>query len=79
MSVTGRAAINGAVKVLLSRLPPDISFTATGPADGHHGLGRLRWQAGPPKGPVAVTGMYVAYFEDGLIRSLHVFIEPAAA
>ena len=55
--VTGHAAINGAVTALLSRLPLGFSFTAAGPASGHHGLGRLRWQAGPPDGPVAVTGM----------------------
>ena len=78
-SVTGPAGINGAVTALLSRLPPDFSFVTTGSAVGHHGLGRPCWQAGPPKGPVAVTSMDVAHFEDGLIQSLHVFIEPAGA
>ena len=74
----GHAAISQAVTRLLASLPPDFAFTAIGPALGHHGMGRLRWQAGPPNGPVAVSGMDVARFQDGRIRSLHVFIEPTA-
>lgn len=72
----GHAAISDAVTRLLGSLPPDFIFTATGPALGHHGVGRLRWQAGPPNGPVAVNGMDVARIQNGLIHSLHVFIEP---
>ena len=78
MAAEGHAAISEAVTGLLASLPPDFAFTATGPALGHHGLGRLRWQAGPPNGPVAVNGMDVARFRDGRIHSLHVFIEPTA-
>jgi SnoaL-like domain len=74
----GHAAISEAVTRLLASLPPDFAFTATGPALGHHGIGRLRWQAGPPNGPVAVNGMDIARFQDGRIHSLHVFIEPTA-
>jgi hypothetical protein len=74
----GHAAISEAVTHLLASLPPDFAFTATGPALGHHGIGRLRWQAGPPKGPVAVNGMDIARIQDGRIHSLHVFIEPTA-
>jgi hypothetical protein len=78
MAAEGHAAISEAVTRLLASLPPDFAFTATGPALGHHGLGRLRWQAGPPNGPVAVNGMDVALFQDGRIHSLYVFIEPTA-
>jgi hypothetical protein len=46
---------------------------------GHYGVGRLRWQAGPPSGPVAVTGTDVARFQDGLIQTLHVFLDPPGA
>lgn len=75
-SVTGRAAISEAVTALLASLPPDFAFAATGPALGHHGIGRLRWQAGPPNGPAVVTGMDIAHFQDGRIHSLYVFLEP---
>jgi hypothetical protein len=78
-SAEGHAAINRAVDALLSSLPPRFAFTATGPAIGHHGLGRLRWQAGPPNGPIAVTGTDVARFEGGLIKTLHVILDPASA
>ncbi|MCA0177194.1 MAG: nuclear transport factor 2 family protein [Proteobacteria bacterium] len=66
----GHAAIDAAVGGLLASLPPEAVFTATGPAVGHHGLGRLRWQSGP------VTGTDVAHIDGGRIRTLHVFIDP---
>ena len=75
----GHAAINQAVQALLSSLPPNFVFTAIGPAVGHHGLGRLRWQSGPPDGPAAVTGMDVARIEGGRIQTLHVFLDPTGA
>jgi hypothetical protein len=76
--VEGHAAISEAVTRLLASLPPAFAFTATGPALGHHGVGRLRWQAGAPNGPVAVNGMDIAHFQDRRIHSLYVFIEPVA-
>jgi hypothetical protein len=78
-AATGHAAINQAVQALLSSLPPNFAFTAMGPAVGHHGLGRLRWQSGPPNGPAAVTGMDVARIEGGRIQTLHVFLDPPGA
>ncbi len=77
--MTGQAAISQAVETLLSRLPPDFVFTAIGPAIGHHGLGRLRWQAGPSGGPAAVTGTDVARFKGARIQSLHVLLDPSGA
>ena len=76
---TGHAAINEAVEALLANLPPGFTFTAIGPAVGHHGMGRLRWRSGPPDGPVTVTGTDVAQIENGRIQTLHVFLDPAAA
>lgn len=73
--VTGHLAISEAVTELLNSLPQNFAFTSIGPALGHHGIGRLRWQAGPPDGPVAVTGMDIAHFQDGRIHSLYVFLE----
>lgn len=72
----GHTAINKAVEALLSHLPPNFSFSAIGPAVGHHNIGRLRWQAGPAGGPVAVTGTDVAHFDSGRIHSLYVFLDP---
>ena len=78
-SATGHAAISQAVEALLASLPPSFVFTAIGPAVGHHGLGRLRWQSGPPNGPAAVTGMDVARIEGGRIQTIHVFLDPTGA
>src|ERR1700681_4353170 len=78
-SATGHAAICRAVETLLSSVPPNFVFTAIGPAVGHHGMGRLRWQFGPPNGPAAVTGTDIARFEGGRIETLHVFLDPAGA
>ena len=76
---TGHDAIAQAVTALLASLPASFVFTAIGPAVGHHGLARLRWSAGPPGGPVAVTGMDVVRVEGHLIQSLHVFLDPTGA
>jgi hypothetical protein len=78
-AATGHAAINDAVEALLSSLPPTFVFTAIGPAVGHHGMGRLRWQSGPPDGPAAVTGTDVARIAGDRIQSLHVFLDPTPA
>ncbi len=78
-AAVGHTAINEAVDALLSSLPPNFVFTAMGSPIGHHGLGRLRWQSGPPSGPVAVTGMDVARIDGGQIQTLHVFLDPADA
>jgi hypothetical protein len=75
----GEAAINSAVTALLSKLPPTFSFMPVGTAVGHHGVGRLLWKAGPPNGPVEVTGMDIAHFKGGRIQALYVFLDPAAA
>ena len=73
----GHAAINQAVDALLSHLPSNFAFSSNGPAVGHHNVGRLRWQSGPPNGPAVVTGTDVAHFESGRIHSLYVFLDPS--
>lgn len=75
-SVRGHAAISDAVGALLAKLPGDFIFTSEGPAIGHNNMGRLKWRSGPKTGPAAVTGLDVAQFDGGRIRSLHVFLDP---
>ncbi|MET0282386.1 MAG: nuclear transport factor 2 family protein [Steroidobacteraceae bacterium] len=78
-TVTGHAGISRVVDGLLQSLPADFTFTACGPAVGHHGLACLRWRAGPLDGPVAITGMDVVHVAHGVIQSLHVFLDPHGA
>ena len=61
---------------LQASMPANFTFTAAGPAVGHHGLARLDWLAGPPDGPTAMTGTDVAHLEGGRIKALHVFLDP---
>jgi SnoaL-like domain len=77
-AATGQQAISEAVDSLHRMLPADFVFTATGHAVGHNGVGRLFWRAGPPNGPAAVTGIDVAHIENGRIKFLYVFVDPAA-
>jgi predicted SnoaL-like aldol condensation-catalyzing enzyme len=78
-SAKGHDAISDAVAALHLQLPPHFQFQAVRPAVGHHGTGRLQWRGGPPDGPAVITGTDVAHFEDGLITSLHVFLDTAGA
>lgn len=72
----GHERISRAVSELFAQLPPGLEFRAIRPALGHHGVGRLQWQAvSPDAGPAGVTGTDVAQIQDGLIRALHVFID----
>ncbi|CAO4186311.1 nuclear transport factor 2 family protein [Methylorubrum extorquens] len=54
--VEGRAAIATVAGNLLKQFGPTFRFTPVGTAVEHHGLGSLRWQAGPDGGLVTVTG-----------------------
>lgn len=74
---TGHEAIDQAVETLLTHLPATFVFSAQGPVVGHHGVARLRWNAGPVNGPVAATGTDVAHITAGRIHSLYVLLDPA--
>ena len=73
--VTGRAAISDVAGKLLEQFGPTFNFAASAPAVGHHGMGSLRWQAGPKDGPVIVTGTDVAEVENGKISRLWVLLD----
>ena len=79
VSAAGHQAINDAVETLLANVPPEFVFTAQGAAIGHHGIARLRWAAGPPNGPVAVTGTDIALVAAGRIQRLYVLLDPAGS
>lgn len=78
--VSGYQAISDSITALLGQLPPDTVFMPVGPAIGHHGVGLLRWAAGPRGGePGPVRGTDVARIEHGRIRDLYVFLDPPAS
>lgn len=73
--ITGFDAINNSVTVTLKNLPPDFVFTKLKPVIINNGIGRLIWGAGPKGKPPTATGMDIAHFENGKIRSLYVFLD----
>jgi hypothetical protein len=77
---TGHAAVSERVGRILGQSPPGFAFRLVGHAEVIHDLGRLRWQTGPAGAPPVLSGMDVAIFANGKIRTLYTFIEtPAAA
>jgi hypothetical protein len=74
--VEGQAAISEVAGKLLEQFGPAFTFVADGHAVGHHGVGMLRWHAGPQGGPVAVTGADVAEIVNGRIARLWVLLNP---
>jgi len=74
--VSGGEAISHVAGALLEQFGPDFAFEAEGAALGHHGLGYLRWRAGPKGGPVVVSGVDVAQITDGKIAQLWVLLDP---
>ncbi|MDY3554540.1 nuclear transport factor 2 family protein [Gemmata sp. JC717] len=75
--VQGRQAISDTVGRLLASLPTGFAFTVAGPTVGHHDVCCVRWRGGPRDGSALITGSDVAQIEDGKIRALYVFIDPA--
>ncbi|VVP17815.1 hypothetical protein PS865_03706 [Pseudomonas fluorescens] len=73
--VTGQAAISAVAGALLDQFGPDFAFVAEGTAVGHHGLGYLRWHAGPGDGPFIVSGVDVAEISEGKIVRLWVLLD----
>ncbi|MBK1662658.1 nuclear transport factor 2 family protein [Paracraurococcus ruber] len=74
--VTGRAAICEVAGRLLDQFGLTFAFHADGVAVGHHGLGTLRWHAGPGE-EVAVTGTDAAQIVDRRISRLWVLLDPS--
>ncbi len=75
--VTGRAAISEVAGALLDQFGADFAFVPEGPAVGHHGLGYLRWHAGPSAGSTVVSGVDVAEISERKIVRLWVLLDPA--
>jgi ketosteroid isomerase-like protein len=70
----GHEALNKAVDQLYLRFPDSV-FTAIGPPQAFHDVGRQRWGHGPPGGPRKVTGLDVVTVRDGRIAALFAFVD----
>ena len=72
---TGFDAINNSVSATQNILPPNFVFTKLKEVIINNNLGRLIWGAGPEGQPPVATGMDIAYFENGKIKALYVFLD----
>jgi hypothetical protein len=73
--VQGRGAISAVAGKLLDQFGPDFAFVPEKTAVGHHGMGSLRWHAGPAQGPPIVTGIDTAAIVEGRIERLWVLLD----
>lgn len=73
--VAGRAAISAVAGKLLDRFGPIFAYVPEGVAVGHHGIGVLRWRAGPEGGETLVTGADAAEIVGGKIARLWVLLD----
>jgi hypothetical protein len=71
----GNDAINVSVSNTLSRMPEDFIFSKLRPVAVINNIGRLFWGVGPKDKPPIVTGMDLAVFKNGKIKSLYVFLD----
>ncbi|WP_020214110.1 nuclear transport factor 2 family protein [Flavobacterium rivuli] len=70
---------HGELNTLIANLQakfPDYKFTLRKPIEQHHNVARLYWQLGSETKPDAETGMDVITVENGVIKTLIVFIDP---
>jgi hypothetical protein len=71
----GFEAINKSISGVLSNMPENFAFTKLKPVIINNSIGRLIWGVGlAGQAPVA-TGMDIAHFENGKIKSLYVFLD----
>jgi len=73
--VTGFEAINNSVSATQKILPADFVFTKLKEVIINNNIGRLIWGAGPKGQSPVATGMDIAYFDNGKIKSLYVFLD----
>src|SRR5687768_10339008 len=71
----GFNAINKSVTEVLSNMPPNFVFTKLKPTIINNSIGRLIWSVGPAGQAPVATGMDIAHFENGKIKSLYVFLD----
>jgi hypothetical protein len=73
--ITGYDALNQKVSHTLNGMPPGFGFTRIKPIIINNNVGRMVWGLGPKDKPPVATGMDVAIFENGKIKSLYVFLD----
>jgi hypothetical protein len=71
----GVDAISNSVADVLNNMPANFVFTKLKPVIINNNIGRLVWGIGPEGQAPVATGMDIAHFENGKIKSLYVFLD----
>jgi hypothetical protein len=72
---SGLEDINNSVTAVLKNLPRDFRFRILKPTVINYNIGRAIWGLGAEGQPAVSTGMDIAHFENGKIKSLYVFLD----
>lgn len=72
---TGHKAINHSLNKILRNMPAAYTFFKLKPIEINNDIGRLHWGLGPNIESIVVTGMDIAVFENGKIKSMYVFLD----
>nr|WP_315224778.1 nuclear transport factor 2 family protein [uncultured Flavobacterium sp.] len=72
---TGHEAITESIRKVLANLPSGFTFFKLKPVVINNNIGRLIWGMGTSIDSIVATGMDIAVFEDGKIKSLYVFLD----
>jgi hypothetical protein len=73
--ISGYDAINAKISNTVNGMPANFVFTRLKPIIINNNVGRLIWGLGPKDQPPVATGMDIAVFESGRIKSLYVFLD----
>ncbi|WP_431241436.1 nuclear transport factor 2 family protein [Flavobacterium sp. P21] len=71
----GHGELNGLIENV-QKMFPLYQFTLRKPIEHHHNVARLYWQLGSKDKSDVETGMDIITLENGLIKTLIVFIDP---
>ncbi len=73
--IIGQNAINESVSNIQTNIPKSFNFFKLKPVTINNNIGRLIWGMGENSESIVSTGMDIAVFENGKIKSLYVFLE----
>jgi hypothetical protein len=73
--ITGQKAVNESVNNIQNNIPKSFKFFKLKPVAVNNNIGRLIWGMGENSESIVSTGMDIAVFVNGKIKSLYVFLE----
>jgi ketosteroid isomerase-like protein len=76
--IKGHEAINNTIAGLQANWAPDFAFRLVSPAANNHNFIHAAWTLGSVDAAPVASGRDIAVVENGMIQSLHLFLEKTA-